>query len=502
MKRLHCIVSFMCLLIACLPMSIGAAATERTLNFAQLSGGYRILGRAMEYQSNLLMDNVASGFEFYFNGSGDVTFNANVMCINWGNELAQYFTVVVDGVRSRVRVECSGHAVYDSKQIPLATNLASGDHHIEVYRQTEASQSFCVGTSVTFTGTLLAPPPKASLTFDVIGDSISGGYGCLWDGTSHQGFHPKYQDGTQTYAFLTGKAFGADVRVCQVSGYGCVRGQNENGDNMQKLYPYLCYNRDETLYPFDTLADVVIINLGTNDSRVGVTAAEFRVGSENLMRLAREKNPNAKIVWCTGMMGTFYSSEVQAAVQALGGADSGYYYVNLPYGGSGAGAHPAASEHQAAAAVLEQFLKTNVLTDEQLAAQTDAASLRTAISKASAMPNPSAALQGAIARAQTELNVNTTDPYRLYQRLCDITAAENSIVDSVSLMPKQYISDTPTAADGVSYVRPNYIDEGVELYKDGSGFYWPSIYTPIDETVDIDETPYWRLDFAGTAVFN
>jgi len=161
MKRLLSFVLVVCLLIACMPTTVGAAATERTLNFFQMAGSYRILGRAMEYQTGLLMDNVASGFEFYFNGSGDVKFNANVMCINWGNELAQYFTVVVDGVRTRVRVECTEHAKYEAKSIVLATDLASGDHHIEVYRQTEASQSYCVGLSVTFTGTLLPPPPKA-----------------------------------------------------------------------------------------------------------------------------------------------------------------------------------------------------------------------------------------------------------------------------------------------------------------------------------------------------
>ncbi len=503
MKRVLSFALVACLLIACMPMVIGAAATERTLNFSQMAGSYRVLGRAMEYQTGLLMDNVASGFEFYFNGGGDVKFNANVMCINWGNELAQYFTVVVDGVRSRVRVECTEHAKYETKNIVLASGLAQGDHHIEVYRQTEASQSFCVGLSVTFTGTLLPPAPKAPLTFDVIGDSISGGYGCLWDGTAHQGFHPKYQDGTQTYAFLTGKAFGADVRVCQVSGYGCVRGQNENGDNMQKLYPYLCLNRDETLYPFDTLADVVIINLGTNDTRVGVSGSEFQVGAKNLMQLAREKNPGAKVVWCTGMMGTFFSNEVQAAVNELGGADNGFFFVTLPYGGSGAGAHPAASEHKAAAATLQEYLKTYVLPCAPLAAQTDADTLRAAVNEAAAIADPSAALQGAIARATTELNVNTTDPYRLYQRLSDLQAAKEAVVNSVSLMPKEFISDTPTAADGKSYVWPYYLADGsVSLYKGGEGHYWPVIDTPVAESVDVDETPYLRLDFSATASFN
>ena len=153
--------------------------------------------------------------------------------------------------------------------------------------------------------------------------------------------------------------------------------------------------------------------------------------------------------------------------------------------------------------MLQDFLKTNVLTSAQLEAKTDAASLRAAVNEAAAMMNPSAALQGAIDRAETELNVNTTDPYRLYQRLSDIEAAKETVVKGLSLMPKEFVSDTPVAADGVSSVRPNYKADGsVELYKDGKGMYWPIIDTPIDETVDVDETPYLFLDVAATASFN
>jgi len=502
----------LCLLIAALPLAATAAPAERTLTFAQLSGYYRPLGRALEYQSSLYMDNTASGFEFYFNGGGDVTLTATVMC-NAGSETAQYFTVIVDGQSKRLRVACDAKNTHYAKAITLASGLANGDHHIEVYRQTEAAISSCCANSLTFTGTLLAAPPQAPLTIDVIGDSISGGYGCLWNSSlgvaEPTDNNPAYEDGTQTYAFLAGKKLGADVRVTQTSGYGCVAGWNGRDVNLQTMYPLLCWWRSDTFaYPFDTLADVVIINLGTNDYNTrtsnNLTNAEFQAGAKNLMQMARQYNPGAKVVWCTGMMGTYYATEVKTAITELGGADNGYFFVELPRGQGGGVSHPTAAQQATAADVLYDYLKTMVIPCAVTAAQTDAATLRSAVQEASAIANPSAPLQGAIDRATTELNVGTTDPYRLYQRLSALKAAAEPTVRGLSLMPKEFISDAPTAADGVSYVWPYYAtgDGSVGLYKGGDALYWPQLNTPIAEAVDIDETPYLYLDFFSTASFN
>ena len=514
MKRFLSILCIVTLLCCALPLSTAAATETRTLTFAQMHGYYRSLGRTVEHNASLYMDNVATGFELYFYGKGDVIVNASVVC-STNVEIAQYLSVYVDGVLSRIRIECESlHNTYD-KSITLASGLAEGYHHIEVYRQTEAQVSSFRADSLTFTGRLLATAPEKDLIIDVVGDSISGGYGALWDsslGVADPGCnHPYYQDGTQSYAFLAGKELGADVRVLQSSGYGCVAGWNGRNVNLQTMYPLLNVFRSQTyLNPFDPLADIVIINLGTNDystrTQNEMSNEEFQAGAKNLMQMAKQYNPGATVIWCTGMMGSYYTTEVKAAIAELGGIDAGYHFLELPRGQSGAVSHPNVAQQQAASVVLADYIKANILPADHTSQKATASALRSAVNEAKAVDSPSAILSGAIERAEMELAVGTTDAYRLYDRLTDIRDAMAGNAKTVKMMPKQYISKTPTAADNVSFIWPYYgfvaTDGSVSLYKGGDSFYWPQITTKQYETININETPYLRLEFSSTASFN
>ncbi|MBQ9414096.1 MAG: hypothetical protein IJU16_03095 [Clostridia bacterium] len=510
MKRCLAMVCVAAMLLAALPFAVSADDTQ-TLSFGQMHGYYHSLGRTVEYMTCLYMDNTASGFEIYFEGRGDVTLNATVMCCS-DFEAVQFFTVIVDGVRSRVRVDCAQKSVEELKAIKLASGLAQGTHHIEVYRQTEAQISRCRAESLTFTGHLLAQAPDKPLVIDVIGDSISGGYGCLWNsslGVSDPGGNdPVYEDGTQTYAFLAGQTLGADVRVTQTSGYGCVAGWNGRDVTLQTMYPLACWWRSTSFaYPFDPQADVVVINLGTNDygtrTMNNLTNAEFKAGAKNLMQMAKTYNPKAKVIWCTGMMGTYYQPEVEEAISELGGASADYYFLLLPKGTSGAVTHPTVAQQTAAGQMLSNFLLSTILPSDYTSAKATAAQLRSAINTAKAATQ-TATIAGAVARAEAELAVGTTDQYRLYARLQAIKTALSGKVDGLSLVPKQGISKTPTAADGTSYIWPYYgnTDGSVGLYKGGDGFYWPCITTSYNALVDIDETPYLRFEFGSNASFN
>ena len=296
--------------------------------------------------------------------------------------------------------------------------------------------------------------------------------------------------------------------MTQTSGYGCVAGWNGRDVNLQTMYPLACYWRSgDFAYPFESPADVVVINLGTNDyntrTQNNMSDAEFQAGAKNLMQMARQYNPNAKIVWCTGMMGTFYKTQVEAAVSELGGASAGYYFLTLPKGMGGAVSHPTAAQQAAAADVLKDFLVSTVFPADYTVT-TSAAQVQAAIDEAKAVAAPSAALTGAIRRAEAELAVNTTDPYRLQARITDIAQAKTGTVTGLDLMPEEYVTKEPKASDGASYVWPYYGngDGSVTMYKGGDGFYWPRLATSYARTVDIDETPYWRLDFLSNASFN
>ncbi len=485
------------------PLSVTASAT--TWTFDDLQGYYKTQGRVAMAGTALTMDTTSSGFEFCFEGSGDVTLQATVKC-TYSTDL--YLSVIVDGVYSRMQVDAGVKGSNVSKTLALAKDLPYGVHHIEVYKQSEAIVTHFAAKSVSFEGTPLATPPLDKITMEVVGDSISSG-ASMWSAATHNDAipadYPYYLDGTKTYAYLAGEAIGANVRVTQASGYGCVDGYNTDGMNLQKLFPYTNYWRNQSaLYAFDPPAQIVVINLGTNDGMSGkVTDAAFKEGAKNLMTLAREKNPDAKVVWCTGMMGTFFPTVLKEAVAELGGSENGYFYCELPYGVDGGYGHPNVAQHATAANTLKNFLLQNCLPADHQADFSDTEALTALVNRAKAIPSPSAALTSALQWAECELRWGTTDPYRLGCRYDALEAAMNGEL-SVDLMPQAAWDSCPMADNG-SYIWPYYgaVDGSVTLYKGGEGYYWPHIEVLKDVfTVNVNDTPYLYLKTAGTSYFN
>ena len=493
----------LCLLLSAVPLSASAATTW---NMSRLEGYYKTQGRVSLDGTALEMDTTSSGFEFYFDGSGNVTMNVEFRC-TYSTDL--YLTVIVDGVRTRHQLDAGKKGVFVTKIVTLAENLASGIHHIEVYKQTEAIVSLLKVTDITFNGTPLATPPMDKITIEVVGDSISAG-ASMWSTSSDQSInadYPVFIDGTKSYAYLTGEALGGNVRITQASGYGCVSGFNTDGVNLQQLYPYTNMWRDNDLYAFDPPADLVIINLGTNDYqsayKTGLTEAQFKEGALNLLSMVRQKNPGSKVVWVTGMMGVVYPGLLPNIIAEAGGAADGYYYCELPYGADGGYAHPNVEQHAAAANVLIDFIKKNMLPADYFDSFATADEVQSVLTRAKAVGNPSAALQAAIRWAEVDLAHGVTDQYRLGVRLSGLKDAMAQTT-AVDVMPRQYIAVTPKESNG-SYIWPYYgaTDGSVTLYKGGEGYYWPRIETlDYARTVNVNETPYLRCVANGNAYWN
>ena len=512
MKRTLAILLAVCLLLTASSVAtVASAATAQTHNFTQLQGYYKTQGRVEVVDGALNMDTSSSGFEFYFYGSGNVTMGADVWCKYTNN---MFFTVIVDGVRhSSVEVYTGTTAKSVYKNITLVENLAEGYHHIEVYKQTEASSALVTVWGVTFAGTPVVAPPEDNIVIEVVGDSISGGASNLATNDTANASYPVYQDGLQTYAYLTGEALGANVRVTQTSGYGCCGGWNSQGTglNLQDMFPYTSYWRDHTdagLYEFNPPADIVVINLGTNDAsaakygKINLTNEQFKAGAKNLMTMARQKNPNAKIVWVTGMMGVTYQTELTAAVAELGGAAGGYFFTILPEGTSGGEGHPNVAQHRAAATVLTAFLLENCLPQNYKANFTDTATLQATVNNAKTVSAPSAALTQAITLAQMDIDCGTTDAYRLGVRKTAIEEAMNGAAIGLNLMPVKGVTQTPYSND-IHYVWPYYDTPGmVTLYKGGEGHYWPYVHTEYQQLLNTKATPFLTVEVQSTAEWN
>ena len=124
-------------------------------------------------------------------------------------------------------------------------------------------------------------------------------------------------------------------------------------------------NRCTDAWDFDAHPnDVVVINLGTNDNGAKVNGAaisdaEMTKDAVAMLRLVREKNPNALIIWTYGIMGNGRQAALEAAVAQFDD-DNAYY---LPLGnikqtteGMGTHGHPSIQTHINRSADLAAFI--------------------------------------------------------------------------------------------------------------------------------------------------
>ena len=83
------------------------------------------------------------------------------------------------------------------------------------------------------------------------------------------------------------------------------------------------------------------------------------------MELAREKNPQAALVWCIGMLGTRIEPVLRQGVEQYKAAtgDTRSYLLELPEATPetiGARQHPGVECHRQAAEMLTSFLKEHL----------------------------------------------------------------------------------------------------------------------------------------------
>jgi len=311
------------------------------------------------YADNALHFNwTMSGFAFEVDGTdayADFSITKN-------NNRDVYVNVYVDGATEAYKTIClTENGVYE-----LANGLSDGKHIIKVVKRSEAQIGTVAVKALATSGVITNNPPVvADRTIEVIGDSITAGFGNLVTNGAGSGGHTSYeQDGTKTYATFAAEQLGADVSVLGVSGIGTKFIGNGPDCVMQDIYPYvdgLNYNRT-TEYDFaNNTADVVVIGLGTNDVGHG-TDAEIIAAAEQMINMVREYNPNAVIIWAYGMMIDADSDlfeQAVANVKAKG--DNNVYYLQLPLmngstEGVGVGSHPTIATHEKAGDVLADYI--------------------------------------------------------------------------------------------------------------------------------------------------
>jgi lysophospholipase L1-like esterase len=276
-------------------------------------------------------------------------FTGTSIAIDLADSGDDYFEVTVDGVAQPPLHPGMGRATS-----MLATGLAAGDHDLVVAKRTESFVG--VATFYSFPGATLVATPRATRLVELIGDSITCGYGVLGVGPSCS-FSAATEAETHAWGTFAGSALGAAHAAIAYSGIGMYR--NNAGDTTDQI-PVI-YNRTladdpQSVWDFSYTPDVIVIDLGTNDFAQGDPGAPFVTAYTSFVQALQGHFATAKILLATSPMQSDpdrttlhgYLDQVAAATSTT--------VVDIPEqlaaDGYGCDYHPSETTHQKMAAVL------------------------------------------------------------------------------------------------------------------------------------------------------
>lgn len=278
------------------------------------------------------------------------------------DEGTNFFSVTVDGAAfAPVGTRPKGDLW------PLAGGLSAGEHEIEIVKRTEAhvGEAVFLGLEVDG-GELLAPPPSRARRIELLGDSITTGYGnvgprpdCL--------FRASTENASQSYGALVGAALGADVAIHAWSG--------KTIGEVTELWERTLPNRPDSTWVFSAwVPQVVVTNLGTNDFAIRDPGeAWWRRKHGLLVRKIRERYPGAFVLVMLGPIlndqypekkqkltkARRYMDAFRSELEASGERNVGFLEVPTQRAadGYGCGFHPSVKTHERMATEVAKVIK-------------------------------------------------------------------------------------------------------------------------------------------------
>ena len=260
---------------------------------------------------------------FSWSGTGFVArFRGTSLTAALGNEGRFIFKAVVDGVPQPAFTAMPGAGRY-----ALATRLPAGEHTVALYRQTEGPMGLSQLHGLTVgDGALLDPPPPPQRRIEVVGDSISCGFGILGslDNDDCYGTESHWD----AYPSVMARALGAEVSTIAGSGRGVVRNYpGDSIDTMPEIYERTLATTPSPIWSFGSEPQAVIINLGTNDlgNGKGDPGRRFATIYQSLVETIRSRYAGALILCTIGPLTSRAESEIvyghiRASLQARAAA--------------------------------------------------------------------------------------------------------------------------------------------------------------------------------------
>ncbi len=285
-----------------------------------------------------------------------------------------YFQPVIDGTPgARFKVDSGS-----DQTVMLASGLSAADHLIELYRETEGY--YGLSTFLGFTsGSVKGAPAASGRLIEVVGDSISAGYGNLgsephpnWVATPACHWTAENSSWYATYATVAGHSLNAEVSTIARSGWGMYRDLDGNTTGvLSSVYDNALGMGTAGAWSFAPKASVVVINLGTNDWAKGDPGVPYETAYVNFVTKVRSHYPDAWIFLTIGSMtGDPQLTQVKTRLGNVITASGDQKLATFDFGTQNMGSdgtvptgcdwHPNVADHQRMAGILKQQLSAKL----------------------------------------------------------------------------------------------------------------------------------------------
>lgn len=239
----------------------------------------------------------AEGVTFAWSGS-EITlhFKGTAASVDLTDTGRNQYLVLVDGKPLRNKVTPpSGRSA-----VELVSGLPRGEHTVTLYKLTEplVGEATLHGFILDKYGEALPTPARSERRIEIIGDSISTGYGNEGNDPAC-GFSPETENHFVTYGARAARELGAELVTLAWSGRGVFsnRGSTTETETMSVLWERTLPSDAKSAFDFKaTPPSAVVINLGTNDYAPEVKdTAPFGPAFDALFASVRGRYPEAHI---------------------------------------------------------------------------------------------------------------------------------------------------------------------------------------------------------------
>jgi len=371
-------------------VSVLSKKTNKLYSFEPTKNNVKILGRA-NYQNGYLWFGLTdTGIEYHFNGKTTVI-NVTADTKAYSEESPAHVGIYVDG-------KVYQKSFITQKNTNFTVNFdKKGNHVVTFIKLSEAEQGSLRINDIKADCKKIKPTPQKKKMIEFIGDSITCAYGV--DGTEADTFSTTTQDGSKSYAYLTAKKFNADYSIVAYSGFAILSAVSFTGERTPNTTLPPIYDKlgltfgseffslgsnefDDGTYELQSTKwmgydnykpDLIVINLGTNDSFYFFTIDESKVAAEtevfiqkyeDFLTQLRSKYPKTEILCTYGTMGQYIVSDIEKAVNnyitKTGDTRVHTYWFNVQdseKNGMGADTHPNAQSQIDSAHELIDVIK-------------------------------------------------------------------------------------------------------------------------------------------------